>query len=399
MMTMPLWAPQALAVQLLLTFFAPAIAIGTRSLFLPDLWCVVWTIGALWHGRKQLAGITRYLLIVTILFGAVYLHGYFRPSLELELRRTNYFFLSESDLFNPVREFVIYIRFLTWAVAARIVWAWFSRVTTREKQAFAYLLKILSACLLGELALLVLAKINPEMQSELAKIYGYDPKLFQWVGRGHGTFRSPLEAGTAMALGGLILASRAMPRNFLFWDGVVAAIGGIWLTHTATAAVGIIAVPFIYILLGMRSKQRWIALAVMLFSLAVILPVLYNSSEVVRLKWIDFTFRFMPWKMYLTQMAQRVDFLLLGFGFAPYHTDNSYLFIFNRAGLLGFGTFLAFIAVKIGKCWKTWEWGERAIVIYLLVGALTLDILVFRSTVGLMLAVGFPALAGRFKFA
>ena len=44
---LPNWAPAVLAIQLVLSFFAPPIVLGSRSIFLPDLWCWGWLVATL----------------------------------------------------------------------------------------------------------------------------------------------------------------------------------------------------------------------------------------------------------------------------------------------------------------------------------------------------------------
>lgn len=397
-MTMPQWAPLALAGQLVLTFFMPAFSVGARSVFLSDLWCMAWVAAALWVGRRDIRKLLPFFVVSGSIVAIAYVHGALRPSV-MNVEGSKWLLLVEPDHFSPVRELVIAARFLSWIWGGAIVYSWFSAGGQRARRSFQFLCGVLSACLLTELALLVASKASPELDQALSRIYGYKIGVTQWWSRAHGTFRSPLETGTAMAFGGLLLALRSPIRSRWFWDGVIAAVGGIWLTRTGTAAVGFVAVALVVGIVRLKSPWRWLLPLSVLIAVAIAFPILTSRPGIVENKWANFLSRFRPWKIYFDVMSQRFDHLLLGFGFAPYHTDNSYVFIFNRGGLLALVAFFWFGVKGIAQKWGSWAWSERGLIIYLAVSALALDILIYRPIAALLLAVGIPALAGRFKLA
>lgn len=397
-MTMPQWAPLVLAAQLVLTFFMPAFSVGARSVFISDLWCMGWVAAALWAGRKEIKRLLPFFLVTGAVLAITYVHGYFRPSV-MNIEGSQWLLLTEPDGFSAARELVIATRFLSWIWGGAIVYSWFSGGGQRARRSFQFLCGVLSACLLTELALLVASKASPELDQALSRIYGFKIGVTQWWSRAHGTFRSPLETGTAMAFGGLLLALRAPVRSRWFWDGGIAAVGGIWLTRTGTAAVGFAAVALMMGIVRLKSPWRWVLPLCALLVIAIAFPILTSRPGVVENKWANFLSRFRPWRIYFDVMCQRLDHLFLGFGFAPYHTDNSYVFIFNRGGLIALGAFLWFSAKGVAAKWASWAWSERGLIIYLAVSALTLDILIYRPIAALLLAVGIPALAGRFKLA
>ena len=89
----------------------------------------------------------------------------------------------------------------------------------------------------------------------------------------------------------------------------------------------------------------------------------------------------------------RADLVLLGFGFAPYHTDSSYMFLFNRGGLVALGVFLVWLVAILSRDFGRWGWPERALVITCLLCGLTLDSFIYRHVVFFMIAAGVPWLA------
>lgn len=399
-MPMPQWAPMALAAQLLLTLFAPAVAVGERSVFFSDLWCMAWVAAALWTGRYHLKSLIPYLLATGAIIAISYAHGAFRGTL-LNMPRQEKLLLIEGDTFAPVREFVIATRFLSWLWGGAIVYSWFSKGGQRAKRTFGFLCGILSASLLAELVILVLEHANPAFNQAMSKLYGFSLEAVQWRGRGNGTFRSPLEAGTAMVFGGLVLSLRApwnkMGRKMVFWDGLLAALGGILFTRTGTAAMGLVAVALLLAVARLKNPWRWLVPLAAVVVLTATTMHLISRPGVIENKWANMLSRVVPWQIFFEYMKGRADLFLLGLGFGPYHADNSYVFIFTRGGLVALGAFLWFGGKAVANRWAIWAWSERALIVYLLVSALTLDVFIYRPIAALLLAVGIPALAGRYK--
>lgn len=397
-MKLPWWGVYALSVQLILMFFAPAITLGTRNVFLTDLWGFCWLVLGLWHSRTDFKRSARFYLISFGLCSLIYLHGYFRDSIEPILRATSYFFLAESDLFSPAREAVVAFRFLSWLWAGRLVWHWFEGTAPEYgQQVFVRLCRVLSGCLIASFIIMMAAKILPPLDWHLADVYGYTTDLFQWKGRIYGTFRSPLEASTAMAIGGLLLVSRAPVYSSFFAVGVVCSLGAIVLTHGGTAAFGLILAGCFVALRQLSGPKKFVIPGLVILVSLVSFTLLCFTVPAVKLKWMNLAFRFHPWKMYLDLSVARWDYVLLGYGFAPYHVDNNYLFVLNRGGIVGFVALLGYFFRKLMHYWQRWSWREQVLPVYLMLMCLTLDVLIYRSTVVLLLAVGLPALAGRYK--
>jgi hypothetical protein len=114
-----------------------------------------------------------------------------------------------------------------------------------------------------------------------------------------------------------------------------------------------------------------------------------------KLRLTDLQGRSWIWELYFRTSARRLDLLALGYGFAPYHTDSSYVFLFTRGGfvgLLAFGFWLHRLFDR--NAWR-WDFYDRAAVLFLLIAGLTLDAFIFRHVVALMIAVALPRLSRR----
>lgn len=119
---------------------------------------------------------------------------------------------------------------------------------------------------------------------------------------------------------------------------------------------------------------------------------LLRDTDIVHLKWVNFIYRFGPWKVYWKAALSRWDLFLLGMGFPNYHVDNAYIFLFNRGGLLLLTAFLIFILRPTTRYWRQWAWPERSVILYLFISSLTLDTIILRAVVALLITVILPVL-------
>ncbi|MBI3543212.1 MAG: hypothetical protein HY075_08070 [Deltaproteobacteria bacterium] len=391
------YLPTALTIQLFLTFFAPPIAVGPRLLFVSDFWCLLWTGALLFVEHRRLKGIYPFLAATAALVAVSYVHGAYRPFLRDTLKYKDYFFLFEDDTFQGGRELIVAVRFLSWLWAGRVVAAAFAR----EKDARPALRSLglaLAACLVLSGALLALAKGSHGVEALLGRIYGYDPNYEYWRGRAYGAFRSPLEAGVSMGLGGLaLLGFREISLRARLAG---AALAGVGLACTKTLTTVVAAVIAIVLTLSRKYRRRLLkrdrtAMLTAAVGLVAIAVAVWLGRERLATKLLDVKFRWGPWVVYWEAAAKRPDLLLFGFGMAPYHTDNFFVWVFTRTGLVGLGAFLVWGWRTLVRGWDSWDRAAKASVVFLLVGTAMLDVLIYRNVVALLLAALIPLMARR----
>ncbi|MEW6055590.1 MAG: hypothetical protein AB1540_03175 [Bdellovibrionota bacterium] len=407
-MAFPRWLFWALAGQLLLAFFFPPLPLGNRFLFAADLWCLGWVSFAVFQFRRKLFDRDPALKRLRQVFWGsslvvlvAYAHGMFRPSIAEEFVRLYYFKLSESDLFNPFREFVVALRFVVWISAAAFVHHFFQSArklggkdAKQAEQTLVKLSKILAVSVIVAVAFMVIERASLQGADFLAEVYSFERNADHWRDRAHGPFRSPVESAVALALSSILIMAfrRRLPKK-LWVSALVSVVLGIALAKTATPFLVLLLVAVVSLAPRLPLRLRrglLIAVAGVLASGAI---ALLADHPLAWAKINDLRFRFGPWVAYLKLLLSRPDYFLLGLGFAPYHTDNAYIFILTRTGVMGFAALLWFLVRPIKKAWASWPWAAQALLIYLAVVGLTLDAWIYRHVIALMLAIGVPLLA------
>lgn len=393
------WLPYALIIQLFLTWFAPPISVGSRLLFLGDLWTFAWVGFAficLLRDRARRGEVRKYLAWAALIL-VIFVHGAARPSLILPLSNTGLKSLPD-DTFNLVREFVVSIRFISWIWAAFSTAQWFSTRSKTRIQAFDMLQNFLAVGMILSSTSLIVSCISPSILDRLGELYHYNPHAFPWDGRMYGIFRSPIEAAMSLGLGIPLLLIRLnrihSPVNCavrIF--GIIGAFAAISLSRTLTPIAGWFAVPLILLSLKIRGFAKVIFIALCTASLGAIFYFLKMSSDWrIHQKYDDLLFRLGPWKVFWDTAAARWDYLLLGLGFPDYYVDNIYVFLFNRGGILLFGSALACIGLSLWQSWKHYGWQQKACIIYLFVSGLVIDAWIIRPVVSLWITIGVAAL-------
>lgn len=388
-----------LLIQLALAFFAPPIPIGDHFLFASDLAIFAWTpIFFVLAFRESGAKARKRLLIATLflltLFSLAFLHGMARPILP-----SDFYYLvggPKDAAFRFTKEGFVAFRFFVWCTAALVV----SRLAPdvlRMKRGLGILAGIAALTMIG-------AHLSPEVRAWLGSVYQYDPDASPWADRVYGCFRSPIEAGVTLCFAFLLLARGEWARPSVKFSTLATIGTGIVLARTLSGGVGLF-IAFVYALVRAKDLPsssekpifghrtvKWIIAISVAFAIAFI--ALRWNSEFLASKRANFIFRFRPWAFYREILAWRIDYFLLGIGFHPHFTDNIYLFIFSRSGLVGFGA-------AVGALTFAWRnralddrpWGE-AIVIFFLISGLVVDNLILRPVAYLFIACAICSLKG-----
>jgi hypothetical protein len=383
--------PNILALQLFLVFFVPPLQWHNRSFYAGDAWCVIWLFWTLKDALPKLdpelkEQLFRKFAISAVALFVIYLHGYFRPEIAKTLDWAS--LNPGEDRFSPVREAIVAIRFLSWiwagiwvSILARIAppeWVqnWMGRVAR---------VTVSTVILLGVLALL--SRAFPALADLLGWIYGYDPHSSSWSGRAHLTFRSPNETGVALTFAVLLVLFQKSLSNG--WKSIATIFGlvGALLTQATTPLVGWALCVGAKCFSGLRPRQKLLSILAVVFATPSIL--LMNHSwvafliQVAALKLGHFEGRIQPWIVYLKTGVSRLDYLVVGTGFHSLHADNFFIYLFSRGGLLlTIGFFWAIVRVK----------RFDLIVAFLLITCLSLDSLILRPVVALLLALGIPTI-------
>ncbi|MBI2605105.1 MAG: hypothetical protein HYW49_03385, partial [Deltaproteobacteria bacterium] len=335
-------------------------------------------------------------LIAGLIVLAIYAHGMFRPSIRTALE-AEYLFLNETDAFNPTRETGIALRFLSWILGAVLVHRMHARVSTSAAKAnLETLAKVLGTCLALSSLGLIADHIFPSVRVVLGRLYGFDPGYVHWADRAYGFFASPVEAGAALVFGALLLVianrgAHALSKPWLAATLLLTATG-LLLTKALTPFLGLVVAAGI-VCLARLSAQKLKKLALIAVPAAVAGVAALSLTFEGQMKLINLARRIGPWRIYVSEAFSRADTALIGFGFAPYHTDNFFLFLFTRGGLLTLGVFLLAIAAYARRNTPRWSEAQNLILVYLFVTGLTTDALIFRHVVFLLIAVGIPLLA------
>ncbi len=379
----------ALCIQLVLTFFCPPIPFGDRLVFASDLWLCVW---ALYFGYRLFIGSSkneqkRDLKIfsgVFFVFFIVFIHGFNRPSMHDAFSK--YLETPKDDLFIFSKEGIVTFRFFTWIIAAYVVY--------RSRLNAVLLMRTLAACCIGATLSMMIAKISPNIRTILGHIYGYDPDAMPWADRIYGVFRSPIEASVSLSLSLLILFdtrwAKKNRRAFIY----LLVIIGIFLSKTITAFIAVfLALLLVFLSTMDRMRSRFMVASCLLFFVTVLF--IFRNNFFVVAKYETFIFRFGLWSVYWNFLVSRIDRLIFGMGFHPHFSDNIYLFIFSRGGVL----LTSATAFLLWKSWITRRLElhpiQNAIPLFFIISGLTVDSLIIRPSAMILVTVGMVALRSR----
>ncbi len=412
---MPKWGFFALSIQLVLVFFAPPIALASKQIFLSDLWMLVWVAFASILIIKQFCTASQaslepapqaphsffvFFICTGLLLVLVYAHGYFRPDLE-SLFNPHGFYLVKNELkteaahFQPLREFIHCVRYFSWILAAWITFHWFCYPLSKTNVIiFKKLQKILLVCLALSGSFSILAKLSPTIKKILGQIYNYNPNYEYWADRIYGVFSSPVEASACFLFGFVLFYSSPFASPFNKVLACVFTFLGARLAHTFFPFFGLLVALGIPMWVKLSKKHKALTLSISVLLMTNIF-FLYKSVFLAKLE--NLHSRWIGWKVYLDALFSRLDFLLLGFGFIPIHSDNSYFFLLSRGGVLLFLCCMGWMLLKLKTYWKYWPLKTSMILVYLLVTGLGLDILIFRHVVVLLVTIAIPLLALKYS--
>jgi hypothetical protein len=226
--------------------------------------------------------------------------------------------------------------------------------------------------------------------------YLYDPNAMPWTDRFYGVFRSPIEGSVVLSFVVLLLLAAwdvSRVRKF----GVLGVIVlGILLTKTLTAALA--AAAALGIVYAARLPKRWAPLFWFGAPFAgVVLTITIRNTAFFAEKSGNFLFRLKPWSVYFNSAFSRVDRLLLGNGFHPHFSDDIYVFLFSRGGLLLLGFAVALFVGWWRRTGKFLDPLPRAVPIFFLISGLTVDSLIIRPVAYVLICVGVLALKPRLR--
>lgn len=385
------WLPWVISVQLLLVFFAPPIDLGGRRLYLSDVWCAIWVLaGVVFLLRADAKAASRYwsrfFIITAAALLAVFLHGTMRPLLRESLDL--YFPGIESDSFNIGREVIVAFRFLSWLWAGALAVVCFRSDVFESERSRLIIVKALWFCLAGVVVLMFLGQISQPFLELLGRIYRYDPYSDGWAGRAFGTIPSPVESGVVLGFaGGLFLFHEWIPAVYRF-SGIAIAIAGVALARSGSGLVAVVCAVVLYLFAVAVRKAGRFKLAVGFAALAVIVAIVVVAilfPAFVGLKIAHLNGRVRPWGVLIQAALHRPDVFLLGVGFPSYHVDNSFLFLFNRGGLLFFGGF-AWLFLQAAFYFSKQAVFEALPYVLLLVMGMATDVIIIRSVISVIIA-------------
>lgn len=167
---------------------------------------------------------------------------------------------------------------------------------------------------------------------------------------------------------------------------------GLVLTKALTPLLGLIAAIAI-ILLTRLTRRKLKTLAIISVPAILIAIAASSFTHEGQMKFINLASRTGPWRIYIQEAFSRADTALLGFGFAPYHADDFFVFLFTRGGLVMLATFLAALSAYVRRNAPRWTPAQNLILVYLFVTCLTTDALIFRHVAFLLITLGVPLLA------
>ena len=379
-------------------FFAPPIAMGAKKVFLIDLLFYAWPLYYLLRRRGDWAAKNArpalwWALGAATMMAAVYIHGQVRMDLRHQLAgvQANAIGGQSFSPFSWLQDGIIFSRFLSWVLAAALLWADASVDPAPWKKAAGVLARNwgLFAAIEGVVA--ILGFYDP-VRPLLGHVYGYDPEYLSWRHRAHGTFSSPVELGATMLPGVLYWFLQLRRGVKIARIPLALSILGLTLSGSYSALMGLSAALLFHFrkIFGKRP-----ALVATLAGGAVLFAVFLTFAAgplADRYPWFEATgmqtkvpnllFRLEPWCIFLKGLLSRFDYLLLGMGFARSHSDNGYLQILRAGGLALLIPYLAFVFRR--RAWEPWA---QMSCMALLVAALTIDATIFRVTGPMLLII------------
>lgn len=398
---MPTWLPAALMTQLIAVFFAPPIFLPIhevkRHLFISDLWCWTWVTMALFSllSKPPSRRFLKIFFVIVFVFIATYIHGYFRIPFSRVVNERLYLHFQEHDPFQAFRELIVMLRFLSWVLAGLIVTHFFTTFPKEAKKALLPLQKTACICLVISSFLVFIAKVFPSFAILLGKIYGYNPNYAFWIGRAYGVFQSPVEAGIALTLGamGIALLSPAS-KKVIYWNIITVTFSVLAAALTKTFT------PFLALALTLVLVRLRLKGVVFIFFIAIAAFVLvppHTLNKIFFMKLEDLQYRTWVWQAFFEGSLLRWDIFLFGFGFTTYYLDSSYLWILNRAGLLGFLLTLGSLTNFLYGRWKKFDYSTKFFIIFVGLSATVLDLIIFRHVVMIFITFLLPCFLVQLK--
>lgn len=382
-----------LSTLLFLVILQPPIQISNYKLFLSDLWIF---LILLFIFLKAPTGwltqsLNKCLTISGVLLFIVFIHGSTRPSLINEFALQS-LIIKEDDGFNFLKEAYNAFRFFSWFSLMAIFAAhpdWMLLKKIRTISYWLFILIIIS---------LVAYTASESARVFYGNIYQYNPNYFDWKGRAHGVFSSPVEAGIATLLLGLLLISTEKNKMKLYLLSALTFVS-ILLTRSGTAGISIVLSISAIMLIKSKNISRnkmvlwFVGLSIVFVLIIIKFDYIWNNYPVLRGKILNLLYRIKPWSVYLAASIKRIDLFFLGYGFVPYHADNSFLFLLNRGGLfLLIGMIWALIGFLKKNIKRQNSW-QLHIIIFLIISCFTVDLLIYRHTVAILIAFGIPFLS------
>jgi hypothetical protein len=392
-----------LITQLVLTLFAPPIPLGSRSLFLGDLWILFWApcaVGAFWKrtSNENRRSVKLMLACAAFVILTAWLHGHWRSELLAPLLKAG-MATTEFDTFNPFREGVIGLRFFSWIIAGTAVALWLKASTKEEHQiaivqigrAFNFLIVLCGA-------IMTIEWCSFSVQTALSSLYHYGTLDSSDLGRIQGSFSSPNEAGLCLVFSGLLLSTMSTLSDKRQLTKTIVGLYSALVSILSRSATPIIAAGLSFLGFFLTRSRR--ATSLMFIASVITLGVICTSASgfiapILHQKFGHLGGRLGPWLVYINVALQRWDVLLFGTGFNSFYVDNLFIFIFNRTGLLGFSTALVFLAKWIKNSWQYWNSFQRTVVTFSLISSLTLDTFILRTFATIWITVAIPTLLSR----
>ena len=382
------WLTVSFLVQLVFVFFIPPFELYNRTIFVSDLWCWLWVSTYLiFEIKKKNYKIFTSISILVSLFFVILLHGSLRPPMTEGIYMSSRIMIKDSnDLFNFKRELIIALRFLSWILAGKIVLA-----TNHPKQRLDLISKFHRFLLVSNFLILLIERFSKNFKTALGAVFLFDPYWVHWHDRQFGVFRSPVEAGQAMLLMGVIaLSNKFFSKNEKIIY-IMLSILSVYLTFSATPIVSlVVAIPIVLIISYRKKIRKNIKWSVVPILILLILAIIH--PEHLKDKLIDLNSRTGEWSYLIELTTNKFNLFLFGLGFIPYHTDNSYLFVFSRGGIALFSLIIAlfFFLYENKKKISSPQWLWMS---FVFISGFALDSFIYRHAVMIIIILALPILS------
>jgi hypothetical protein len=400
--TLPQLTRAFLVVGVVLAFAAPPLSFGVKKLFLVDGWITLAAVAgyvlSLNNPRHRASWV---LWGGTALLALIYWHGQFRISLKADLDYA-LAYARDNDGFRPfdlVQDGILWVRCTTWLGAACALCLAAPRAFKTRDESISYLGKLWGWAALIEGVFAMVAFHSP-LRRSIGALYGYNTEYIAWANRLYGTFASPIELSAVLAPGALWwfieLTQTRKGERLLPALAFTVTLLSLLHTNTYTALVG-----FLVALAYLQRRwllPRWKGFTAVLTAVAVFLTyVAFHAKEwAAQYTWFfnlrfhdkgaNLLFRIKPWGIFIASVFSRWDLALLGLGFARSHSDNGFIQVLRAGGL---ALLLPYLGILIEHCRRlrgASEWAV-AVTICIFLGALTTDVLIFRTAGNLFCAL------------